>query len=162
MFDSLLLIKICLLAGLGVWLCIALTNNILDKKTNRYFIYEMLSMSLISADPNVGQGLMQRACHDKKRAAQLLAVIIIIQCMIAALLLFSAATLLMNLLGYSILIAIPLANIALLGFLLLWFCFLCGGLWYGYWIKMGQIQLVHFILLIISLLSIIIINLPTH
>jgi predicted small integral membrane protein len=160
--DSLLIIKVCLLAGLGVWLSIALTNNILDKETNRYLIREMLSMSLISADPNMGRGLLRRACHHPKRAAQLLTGIIIIQCAIVVLLWCAACILLISILWHPISFAIEFANIALLAFLLLWFGFLCGGLWYGYWIKTGHIQLAHFTLFIVSLLSIIIINLPTH
>ena len=140
---ALLLIKIFLLGALGVWLTLALINNIVDKETNRYFINDMISMSQISADPIVGRGLLRRACHDKKRAAFLLNIIVFAQCVIAIMLFFAAGSLLMTIFGFSMLIALSLANIALFTFMFLWFCFLCGGLWYGYWIKMGQIQLVH-------------------
>ncbi|MNH13028.1 hypothetical protein D3C79_725870 [compost metagenome] len=45
------------------------------------------------------------------------------------------------------------AVIALTCFLLLWFSFICGGLWFGYWLKQGAMQSVHMTLILIGLLS---------
>ncbi|MCY1380066.1 hypothetical protein D9M69_678510 [compost metagenome] len=43
------------------------------------------------------------------------------------------------------------AVMALTCFLLLWFGFVCGGLWFGYWMKQGPIQSVHMTLILIGI-----------
>jgi len=55
-------------------------------------------------------------------------------------------------------VAINIANYSLSAFMSMWFFFLCGGFWFGYWIKTPQIQEVHMKLIIISIVEIIFIN----
>lgn len=54
------------------------------------------------------------------------------------------------------------ANIALSMFAAMWLVFLCGGLWFGYWIKQGPIQGVHFTLLILSVACMMLVNQPVN
>ncbi len=44
-------------------------------------------------------------------------------------------------------------TLALTCFLMLWMGFICGGLWFGYWLKQGAIQSVHMTLILITLAS---------
>jgi hypothetical protein len=44
-----------------------------------------------------------------------------------------------------------LADLALLLFASMWFLFLCGGLWFGYWITLPSVQTVHLLMLIATL-----------
>jgi hypothetical protein len=57
-------------------------------------------------------------------------------------------------------LAIARANGALGAFLGLWLFFLCGGLWFGYWMKMGPVQQVHLTLMVIALLAVLVVNAP--
>lgn len=47
--------------------------------------------------------------------------------------------------------ALCCVNQALLLFIFHWGAFLCGGLWFGYWLKQGAIQMVHMTLLVIGI-----------
>src|SRR3990167_957764 len=128
--PPLLFIKIGLLAGLASWLSIAIINNIFDKNTNIYFIGEMLNMSALREDGILGQGLLYRACNNKKRIPFILRFIVIIQCIIASLLWFAAIVMFLTIVGFNFILALTIANWALFAFMLLWVGFLCGGLWY--------------------------------
>jgi len=44
---------------------------------------------------------------------------------------------------------------ALTCFLTSWLVFICGGLWFGYWLKQGAMQSVHMTLILIALVAII-------
>jgi hypothetical protein len=55
-------------------------------------------------------------------------------------------------------VALATANIAIVGFLGLWTSFLCGGLWFGYWMKMPQVQQVHLSLFTIALIAFVLIG----
>jgi predicted small integral membrane protein len=163
--QPLLLMKIMIMFGLAMWLSIACLNNIIDKNTNRHLIKNMLNMSLIKEDGVLGQGLLTRAWHKDHYAKIILGIVITAQAIISVLLWLGGFEFLMlqfDITSVSIKTAMLISNYGLLSFMSLWLCFLCGGLWFGYWIKMGQVQIVHMTLLLISLLASIVINLPIN
>lgn len=113
-------------------------------------------MELIVDDPLLGNGLESRAWQGDT-AQGLLNLVIGIQVVIAAFLWVAA-------LAMAAAVARPqdvslqrlapaLAIGAVTSFAGLWVFFLCGGLWFGYWMKQGPIQMVHMTLLILSIAS---------
>lgn len=158
----LLFIKLMLMTSLAGWLSIACFNNIVDRATNRHLLQKMLCMDLLRDDNELlGQGLLMRAWQNKQRVHTLLWIIVGIQAFIS-IFLWSSAILFIEAIfaNHYFSLALELANWSLLGFMMLWLGFLCGGLWFGYWIKMSQVQTTHLLLLVISLLTMIIINIP--
>ena len=154
-----LLSKITMMLGFSFYLSIALLNNIIDKKTNRFLLAQMLEMKSLKEDGVLGQGLLYRACRSQTLPVRMLNGICAIQFIITILLWCGSILLIMAALhDVALYYAIDVCVIALTGFMGLWFFFWCGGLWFGYWIKMGQIQEVHMRLIILSLLAIIFIH----
>lgn len=161
MLSSFIFVKLFLLFGLAFWLLIAARNNFIDKQTNHSLIQKMFNMSLLrDCDSNLGSGLLHRSFH-KNVANKILNMIIIFQIIISMLLFFSAFLIFSKVINYPIFSdcnVLNFINFGLLLFELLWMFFLCVGLWFGYWIKMGSIQQVHFTLLIVGMLMIILMN----
>ena len=148
------------MVGLSCYLSIAVTNNILDKGTNRFLLRQMLSMALLESDSIFGRGLLSRAINSEKVSEILLHVISIVQIIISAILWCGSIQLILAFFhnSHHLVFAINCCTIALSCFMSLWFFFWCGGLWFGYWIKTGQVQEVHMRLVIISIISILFIN----
>ncbi|WJV25512.1 MULTISPECIES: DUF2165 family protein [Pseudomonas] len=147
--------RLAVVAGLALWLSIAVLNNLCDPETNRFHIGNTLSMVLLEEEELLGSALRWRAWPAQWAAAVLYAVAGI-QVLVSLLLWYAAfsyarawrrkSLALLNL-------ARNRAVIALTCFLLLWFGFICGGLWFGYWLKQGAIQSVHLTLILIGLLA---------
>lgn len=157
-----LLPRAVLLTGLAVWLTIAVLNNVTDSGTNIIHLNRMLSMRLLADDPLFGNGLEWRAWQTV--SAQTILYVVVVWQVLTACALWLAAFRMMGaaLSGEMNDAALRSANLALSMFLALWLVFLCGGLWFGYWMKQGPIQGVHLTLVIISLLSLTYVNQPTQ
>lgn len=152
--------RAALLLGLALWMSIAALNNATDPQTNVTHLEVMLSMSLLAGDPVFGNGLEWRAWQGFPPVL-LLGLIVLWQSLTAIALWMAAVMMCLVLLGRcSMPAAVARANLALTMFMIMWLFFLCGGLWFGYWMKQGAIQGVHFTMLILSILSLILINRP--
>lgn len=155
---SLRLAQFVNLSGLAAWMSLAVFNNIVDRETNVTLLHRMLSMSLLDEDPDLGNGLAKRAIKRKQTARLLLNSVIFVQIIISALMIAGAVMFAIGALDGSAsayLLAVKVATFGLTAFGSLWFFFLCGGLYFGYWMKMPQVQQVHFTLVIITILSLI-------
>ncbi len=145
--------RLLVLGGLAMWLSIAVINNVTDPGTNRLLLSHTLSMDLVMAEEVLGAGLLWRAWPADWVPAVLYWVAAVQ--LICALFLWWAAF------SYAkafwvqkqcvLLRARNRAVLALSLFVLLWLFFICGGLWLGYWLKQGPIQMVHFSLIVIGL-----------
>jgi predicted small integral membrane protein len=158
---TLALARTVVLGGLAAWLTLAVVNNILDPGTNIHLLGTMMRMSLIEEDPAVGRGLLRRAVRSEGAPRFVLAAVIIVQVIVCVLLWW--ATLLLGqaaAAGGDHDQSQSVATLALTAFAALWFVFLIGGLWFGYWIKTPQVQQVHFTLLTVSILALLLVNLP--
>lgn len=152
-FHSFIFGRLAVLVGLASWLSIAVINNLFDPDTTILHLGNTLSMALLKEEQVLGGALLSRA-WPIEWAEPLLMVVATSQMLIAVFLWVAA-------LGYvrawrrrslsSLDQARNLALIALTCFLLLWLFFICGGLWFGYWLKQGAIQSVHMTLILISL-----------
>jgi predicted small integral membrane protein len=150
-------LKTLVVAGLAAWLSLAVFNNIVDFGTNLFLLSNVTSMRELKADPNLGKGIIGRAVADDRYPALLLRIIITLQ-IGTALLLWRGAWHLAFAVDPAF--AKGAANLGLAAFAALWFWFLIDGLYYGYWMKLPQVQQVHLALVIISIGSIILVNMP--
>jgi predicted small integral membrane protein len=153
-------VKFLSMIGLSCYLMIATWNNFVDQKTNQFLLGQMFSMSLIKDQSDLGQGLIPRAIESKEVPRIVLDSVIVIESLITLMLWLVSLQLMYATLFHKARKAKAIAhcNLALVLFMALWFFFWCGGLWFGYWIKTGQIQGVHMQLIVISLLELILIN----
>lgn len=153
--------KTIVLAGLASWISLIAFNNITDPGTNISLLGQMFTMEAIKSDAVMGNGLEWRAL-SQHLAGPMLVTVIILQVAIAALLWRAAALFARHLLQTEEetipVRAIQAANLGLAAFMSLWFFFLCGGLWFGYWMKLGPVQGVHFTLLMVTVLALLLIN----
>jgi predicted small integral membrane protein len=154
--------KIITILGLACYLTVCTFNNIVDKGTNEILLGKMFNMQMLSDDPTLGKGLLPRSIATKNMPIITLKCITVLEILTSSLLWFSGFQLLRAYLFKKIKItkAISSCNLALSSFMGLWFFFWCGGLWFGYWIKTGQIQEVHMHLIMISILALIFVNTP--
>ncbi|MGD9919502.1 MAG: DUF2165 family protein [Paenirhodobacter sp.] len=150
--------KAVLMTGLAVWMTVAALNNATDPATNMTHLRTMLSMDQLIADPVFGNGLEWRSWGGFPIGV-LLAAIITWQAA-TALALWVAAVTMIRAAGTAALAprATRRATLALTMFMAMWLVFLSGGLWFGYWMKQGPIQGVHFTMLGVALLSLLFIN----
>jgi predicted small integral membrane protein len=150
--------KAALLGGLALWLSIAALNNATDQGTNRSLIGAMLDMRLIDGDNSeLGHGLLWRSVNSAL-AVWLLWFVIIYQAAVSiylwkAAFAFAHVTVFPGSGDLERARATGVRALTLL--MMLWLFFLCGGLWFGYWLKQGSVQLVHLMLLIVSIVSIV-------
>ena len=145
--------RLALLFGLATWLTIAVFNNLTDPQTNRLLLGMTLSMELIKTEPVLGSGLTWKAWPADWSTA-LLYGIATLQSVIAVLLWRATKSYARAMIQNTVIAlekARDHATLALTCFLMLWLWFVCGGLWFGYWLKQGAVQSVHMTLIIISL-----------
>lgn len=161
LFETKLLPLAGLLSATGLWLGLAAYNNIRDKGTNLFLLGLMFRMDLIVDEEPLGRGLKQRAIHNEDFVRWVLRIVITAQLAIAALFLCAGYAYLSTALGMPFPSAKAQANCAVSLFSTLWFFFMIGGLWFGYWIKQSTISQVHISLQAFSVLLLIAVNLPS-
>jgi len=166
--SALVIAKAIFIAGLALWATILTINNITDPATNIKLVTMMQNMTLIKQDSNSGgQKLLWRAI-DKPRAAKASFMIALILQLVSISILWWSVWLFVDAIfigpydSIAVNAAISKANFGLCCLMFEWFMFLCGGLWFVYWIKMGEVQLVHLLMLLITLTGFIFINLPVN
>ena len=157
------LIKGLPILGIGCWLLLAALNNLIDAGTNVTLLNRMMSMRDLREDKKLGQGLLYRTVGSTAYVPLMLKVIAITQLLIASTLILSGfilISLVFKIGMFSQNEALLISSCAVLIFMAFWFFFLIGGLWFGYWIKMGNLQSVHFMMLVISMLLQLILFIP--
>ncbi|KAB8030727.1 DUF2165 family protein [Fluviispira multicolorata] len=152
--------KFCVYFGISCWIFIIFLNNLKDKSTNYNILFNMFSMSEIKNDRSISQALTKRSIHSKSFAKRALLLITLYQFLTSIFMLTSALFFLfsISISNEYILLAIKSMNISLLLFTSMWIFFICGGLYFGYWIKTPQYQQMHFNLLKVSILIFLLIN----
>ncbi|WP_256583217.1 MULTISPECIES: DUF2165 family protein [Pseudomonas] len=147
--------RLAVVASLALWLSIAVLNNLTDPETNRFHIGNTFSMVLLEEEELLGAALRWRAWPVQWAETALYAVAGIQ--IVVSMLLWYAAFAYARAWRLGSRTALDVARnravVALTCFLLLWFGFICGGLWFGYWLKQGAIQSVHMTLVLIGLVA---------
>jgi predicted small integral membrane protein len=158
-FASPLFPAAVILLALAAWLSFAVFNNIRDPSTNRYLLGQMFTMQMLAEDPHMGKGLLTRSVDSRQLPMVALRVVVAVQLILAIALWISAGSMGLAWLGWlERETAVTAGNLAIAGFTALWSFFLCGGMWFGYWIKMSQVQQVHLTLLVIGMLAFLLIQ----
>lgn len=145
--------RLVILLGLAVWLSIAVLNNLTDPGTNRMLLSHTLSMDLIQTEDVLGAGLLWRA-WSAHWSSIVLYLVVTAQFVCATFLWWAAVSYARAFLLKDIQVlrdARGRAVLALSLFVLLWMFFICGGLWFGYWLKQGAVQMVHMTLILIGI-----------
>ena len=148
--------KAAYLGWLGLWLCLAAWNNLVDAQTNRTLLGNLLRMKPLRDEPAMGHGLWHRTIDNEALIKALLFAIVLVEFVSAGLLLWAAAGIAYAGITVATLAA---ADLALTCFGALWCVFLTGGLWFGYWMKTWHVQQVHFTLVTLSLLGFVFVHL---
>lgn len=159
-FASVLFPRALLLLAFAAWLAVAVINNIRDRGTNVFLLGVMFRMTLLKEDPQIGNGLKHRAIDDVRIHGRMLSFIVAVQIVVAAALAFAGAATAAQWLGRPLTDATGAANLALALFASLWFFFMSGGLWFGYWLKQPQVQQVHMTLVVMAIGMFVLVNLP--
>jgi len=162
-WDAFWLAKAIVFGGLGSWLLLAALNNLMDANTNITLLRRMMRMDAIREDGILGQGLLVRAIRNDACIPLLLRTVALTQLLIATALMLAALAMAAVGLQLGEVDSAWLTDVATLSvsaFLTLWFFFLVGGLWFGYWIKMGSVQIVHFIMLMFGFLLLLLLRIP--
>jgi len=160
MMTGIIFLKILMLFGLGIWLFIAALNNFIDPETNAFIIHDMMRMEQLKADVSVmGNALLWRIIDNKQLVFRILMIIAMMQLLCAISLFLSGVLMLLSQFASGINdLGLFVSNLSLCGFCGIWLFFVCGGLWFAYWIKFPFAQTTHFILLLIGLLTAILVN----
>ncbi len=141
------------LLAIAAWLTIAVANNRKDGETNVLLLGTMMRMDLLADEKVLGQGLIHRRATGEAMARSALNWVIRAQLLIVVSLWIAAAFSAADWLGVADEItAVAMINLSIGLFFALWTVFMCGGLYFGYWIKTPHVQQVHFTLFIIGLL----------
>jgi predicted small integral membrane protein len=159
--TGIILFQTLILTWAAAWLTLVVTNNINDFGTNRALIAGMFTMDELDADTVLGNGIEWRAIPEGLAVPALIGVIAY-QLLTIALLWRGAVFAIRALLRREPALparALRAANLGLSAFAGLFVVFLCGGMWFGYWMKLGPVQMVHLTGLIISILAVIVVNL---
>lgn len=130
--------------GWAAWLLLVSLNNMTDAGTNRVLLQRMFGMYELREDPVLGKGLLWRAFESQAVCRWVLYGVICCHLLIVAALLH-AVWLFVS--GAPLATSVAAGTLAFTAFCGIWFFFLCGGLWFGYWMKMPQVQQVHLSLL---------------
>lgn len=141
--------------GWACWLLVASINNMTDAGTNRLLLQRMIGMHELRADPALGKGLLWRAVDSETTCRWILNAVICCHMFIATALLYAAW---LFVTGAPIDESTAAGTLAFTGLCGIWFAFLCGGLWFGYWMKMPQVQQVHLSLLTLGALGLLLMS----
>ena len=145
--------RLVILLGLAICLSIAILNNLTDPGTNRMLLGHTLSMDLVRTEEVLGAGLLWRA-WSAHWSSIVLYLVVTAQFVCATFLWWATVSYARAFLLKDIQVlrdARGRAVLALSLFVLLWMSFICGGLWFGYWLKQGAVQMVHMTLILIGI-----------
>lgn len=158
--NAFILLKGVLLGGTGLWLALIAFNNIADPRTNCGLIHRMFSMDGITPESAMGGGLARRAIKSERLPRVVLTFVVALQIPTAVLLMRAGLELVDAGIGWSpaSVVERESANLALLPFASMWVLFLCGGLWFGYWITLPSVQTVHLLMLIVTIGMVLLVN----
>lgn len=158
---TLFLAKFTLISGLAAWLTLIAINNVIAFRGGAISVGVIMNMDLLEQAPRISTPLLSRRVANAFWHSAVYGFIVALEGIAALLLLFAAAAHASVLLaGGSVAGAAALANVALIALLGLSFIMLIGGGWFAYYIRQEGSQITHFALITVTLLSVVLINLP--
>lgn len=153
---SLLSFKLILLAGLASWISVVALNNLIAFRNGVFALGQIMRMAPLDQAPAIQTPLQSRKVGNVAWHRAVLSIVLAAE-VVSALLLWSAAA---ALAGAGIVAdPIALANLALTAFMATCFLMLLGGSWFAYYIRQDNVQLLHFVLIGVSVLGLLAVNL---
>lgn len=151
-----LLLKATVVSGLGLWLAVALLNNIVAYRNGVFAIGMLMGMKLFEQEPTplLGRRVTSTGWHRL-----VYTIILIVEAMTVALLLVAAIALFGTALGSVAAAAgVMLANLALLAFIGLTALMLSGGAWFAYYIRQEGAQITHLVMIGVGIAAVQLVN----
>lgn len=150
--TSIILFKLILMGGLGLWLAVVVLNNSIAFRNGVYSVGSMMAMQLFDQEPAIKTPLLSRRVTAVGWHRLIYGFVLLVEIVVMVLLLYAA-------LGYAGagLGSIDLgeatlrANLALSGLLALSFIMLLGGAWFAYYIRQEGAQITHLVLIVAAI-----------
>jgi len=143
-----LLLKAAVVSGLGLWLAVALLNNIIAYRNGVFAIGMLMGMKLFDQEPAIQTPLLARRVTSTGWHQLVYTVILVAEAVTAVLLLVAAVALLGGAIGSALpATGVLLADVALLAFLGLAGLMLVGGAWFVYYIRQEGAQMTHLVMI---------------
>ena len=156
---TILLLKAAIVAGLGLWLAIALLNNIIAFKNGVFAIGMLMGMKLFEQEPAIQTPLLARRVTSTGWHRLVYVTVLVAEAVTVALLAIAAVAFLGSAFGVVLpLTAVDLANAALLAFIVLASLMLAGGAWFVYYIRQDNAQITHLVMIGVGIAAVQMIN----
>ena len=154
-----LLLKATVVSGLGLWLAVALLNNIVAYRNGVFAIGMLMGMKLFDQEPAIQTPLLGRRVTSTGWHRLVYAIILIVEAMTVALLLVAAIALFGSTLdSVAAATGVLLANVALLAFIGLAVLMLSGGAWFAYYIRQEGAQITHLVMIGVGIAAVQMVN----
>lgn len=159
--DTLLLFKLVLAGGLALWLTVGFFNNIMAFAAGVAAIGRLMGMQMFDQPPAIQSPLLSRRVNAPALHLAVYSFITLIEGVAAVLFWYAVFGLSAALFaGADVNEAVSRANLALSVLAFMSFVMLLGGGWFAYHIRQEGLQLTHFTLIGLSILGVIVMNLP--
>lgn len=154
-----LLLKASVVSGLGLWLTVALLNNIVAFRNGVFAIGMLMGMKLFDDAPAIQTPLLARRVTSTGWHSLVYTIILVAEAVTVALLLIAAAALLGGAMGVVLpATGVLLANLALLAFIGLAGLMLVGGAWFVYYIRQEGAQITHLVMIGVGIAAVQMVN----
>lgn len=156
---TILLLKAAVVSGLGLWLAIALLNNIVAFRNGVFAIGMLMGMKLFDQEPVIETPLLRRRVTSTGWHRLIYTVILVAEAVTVGLLAIAAVALLGSAIGAVLpAAAVGFANVALLAFIGLGSLMLVGGTWFVYYIKQEGTEITHLVMIGVGIAAVQMIN----
>lgn len=159
--TSLILFKLVLTGGLGLWLAVVVLNNTAAFRNGVFSVGSMMAMQLFDQEPAIKTPLLSRRVTAAGWHRLIYAFVLVVEVSVAVLFCYAALSYAGVILGRVEGIEATLrANLALAGLLALSFIMLLGGAWFVYYIRQEGTQITHLVLIGTAIAGFVAVNLP--
>jgi predicted small integral membrane protein len=141
--------ELVLTLGFAVWLLIGVVNDFSDLRGVLHFIESFMKMEPLEQDPPVPTSIKSHKV-ESPLVHRLGLIFIILAKTVLGIAFAIAAWLILRGAEPA---ARVVASYAFAGMMALWFVFTIAGTWFGYWIRQGDLQRTHLLLLGLSMLG---------
>jgi predicted small integral membrane protein len=141
--------ELVLTLGFAAWLLIGVVNDFSDLRGVLRFIESFMKMAPLEQEPAVPTPITSHKV-DSPLVHRLGLIVIVAAKTILGVLFAIAAWLILRGAEPA---ARMVASYAFAGMMALWFLFMIAGTWFGYWIRQGDLQRTHLLLLGISMIG---------
>jgi len=148
--EAIVAVKALVCLGFALWLLVSVVNHFTDWSGAVTAVGGFMRMASFDQEPKIPSPLTRRRIQSRAVHVTTFAVIVAIQAIDALLLAVAGLSFLA---GSAI--AVLLSVWGFLLFTAVWFAFLIAGSWFGYWVRLGDLQRTHLLLLAIGMLALV-------